>query len=488
MSSNVGASGGPEHTGLRAGALGLFEDTVASVANVAPSSTVAFTLALLVGFAGLASPLAVFVAGILMLLCAAGYSRFNDWTAHAGAPYVWLGAAVKPYIGYGLGVMAIVACTAANIGNITLGGTYLLSGVISPGGVFSNILVWIVSAAFMAAVVLLAIRGIRPTIVVQMIIIGVEYAIVILFVILALNREFAGLAAGVHAPSLSEFAIGTSPNGFSGIADAGVICGFLYAGWEVPLILSEETRKPNFNPGRGAILGVIFLTIWYTFLTVVFQGVAPQSQILAHGTDVMSYAGTLLLPQPWARLLPLAVFSAVFATTQMQLTESARILFAMGRDRLLPKVFGKVHQTFQTPWIACLVLGCVPPLFLIPYLVSSAATTAIGYIISADGMIYLVMYGAVALGCFWYYRKVLTSSVGNLLITGVAPVIGGLGVLALFAFGLTTQTPQVAIVAGVLVALCILSGIIAAATMRQHPYFRQKQVAHELTTPSQSVE
>jgi len=110
----------------------LFEDTVASVANVAPSSTVAFTLALLVSFAGLASPLAVLVAGILMLLCAAGYSRFNDWTAHAGAPYVWLGAAVKPYIGYGLGIMAIVALSGratmrkavGRRGAVRLGGLY----------------------------------------------------------------------------------------------------------------------------------------------------------------------------------------------------------------------------------------------------------------------------------------------------------------------------------------------------------------------------
>ncbi len=487
MSSNTGGTG-TQHTGLKAGALGLFGDTIASVANVAPSSSVAFTLALLVSFAGLASPLAVFVAGILMLLCAAGYSRFNDWTAHAGAPYVWLGAAVKPYIGYGLGIMAIVACTVANIGNITLGGTYLLSGVISPGGTFPNILVWAVSALFMAAVVFLAIRGIRPTIVVQMTIIGFEYAIVILFVILALHREIGGLAAGVHAPSLSEFAFGTSPNGFSGIADAGVICGFLYAGWEVPLILSEETTKPNFNPGRGAILGVIFLTIWYTFLTMVFEGVAPQSEILTHGTDVMAYAGSLLAPEPWSQLLPLAVFSAVFATTQMQLTESARITYAMGRDGLLPRLFGRIHGVFQTPWVACLILGCIPPLFLIPYLVSSGATTAIGYIISADGLIYLVMYFAVAVGCVWYYRKVLTSSIGNLLITGVAPLVGGFGVLGLFILGLTTQTPQVAIVAGVAVALCIISGFVAFGVMRQHPYFKQQSVAHELTTPSQSVD
>ena len=76
-------------------------------------------------------------------------------------------------------------------------------------------------------------------------------------------------------------------------------------------------------------------------------------------------------------------------------------------------------------------------------------------------------------------------------ITGVAPLIGGLvgfGVLALFALGLTTQTPQVAIIAGVAVLLCIISGFVAMGVLRNHPYFHQKSVAPELTTPSQSVD
>ena len=483
---STSAQHGPGQPGLLSGAIGLFGDTIASVANVAPSSSIAFTLALLVSFAGLASPLAVLVAGILMLLCACGYSRFNDWTAHAGAPYIWIGSAVKPVLGYGMGIMAIVASTVANIGNITLAGTYLLSGVFSPGTTFPNFVVWIVSAVVMAAVVFLTIRGIRPTIAVQFAIIAFEYTIVIIFVILALRREFGGLGPGVSAPSIQDFLVGTSPNGFSGVANAGVICGFLYAGWEVPLILSEESRRPNFNPGRGAILGVIFLTIWYTFLTLVFEGVASQKEILANGTDVLAYAGNLLMPQPWARLLPLAVFSAVFATTQLQLAESARIAYAMGRDRLLPAGLGIVHHAFHTPWVATLVLGCIPPLFLIPYLASSAATTAIGYVISADGMIYLVMYFAIAVGCVWYYRKVLTSSLGNLLLTGVAPLVGGLSMLGLFIFGLTTQIPQVRIVAGAIVALCVVSGFVAIALLKGHPYFAQKTVAHEAGTTAQA--
>jgi amino acid transporter len=52
-------------------------DFVASVATVAPSSSVAFTLALLLGFTGLASPLAVLVVGVAMLFVSFGYAQMN---------------------------------------------------------------------------------------------------------------------------------------------------------------------------------------------------------------------------------------------------------------------------------------------------------------------------------------------------------------------------------------------------------------------------
>ena len=48
----VSANESSESVGLRANAVSLWGDFVVSVANVAPSSSVAFTLALLVGFTG----------------------------------------------------------------------------------------------------------------------------------------------------------------------------------------------------------------------------------------------------------------------------------------------------------------------------------------------------------------------------------------------------------------------------------------------------
>ena len=115
-----------------------------------------------------------------------------------------------------LAILAILAATVANIGNITLFGTYLL-GIINPTGTFDNVVVWVVSAAMMGVVIYIAIRGIRPSIRFQTAIIVFEYAIVIVFVLLALKREFIDAAVGTTAPSASAFTIG--PAGFGGLGD-----------------------------------------------------------------------------------------------------------------------------------------------------------------------------------------------------------------------------------------------------------------------------
>lgn len=108
------------HVGLRENSVGLWGDFIVSIANVAPSSSVAFTLALLVSFAGHVAPLAVLVVGLMMFLCAMGYASLNKWKAHAGAPYVWVGEAVTPSVGVGTGFLNVAVSTFANVDTATL--------------------------------------------------------------------------------------------------------------------------------------------------------------------------------------------------------------------------------------------------------------------------------------------------------------------------------------------------------------------------------
>jgi amino acid transporter len=448
-----------QSAGLRENAVGLWGDFVVSIANVAPSSSVAYTLALLVAFAGHIAPLAVLITGLGMFLCATGYASLNRWKAHAGAPYVWVSEAISPSVGAGTGFLNIFVSTFANVGNITLAGAYLLV-VLFPSDTFSKPVTWLVATAVMAVLVWLSIRGIKPSVWVQTAFIFIEYSAMISFVVLALIHESSG-AGGATLPSWSDFAFShavAGVGGFKGLAEAAVPCGFLYLGWEATAVLGEESTEKNINPGRAMLMGTMFLTIWYTFLIVVFEGVSSQANVLANGANVLAYAGQLLVPGFFGRALPLAVLIAVIGTCQIQMTEPSRVLYALARDQLIPRVFGLIHRAHQTPWAALIILAAIPPVLLIPYLASTSANHAIGYIISADGMFGLFMYFVIALSSVWFYRAYLRRSIVTFLVLGVLPLIGGLYMGVVFFYGLTTQATVVAWVSVAGVALAFALG------------------------------
>ena len=463
------------HVGLRSNAVSLWGDFVVSIANVAPSSSVAYTLAILVAFAGHIAPLAVLITGIGMFLCAMGYASLNRWKAHAGAPYVWVSEAVSPKVGVGTGFLNVFVSTFANVGNITLAGAYLLV-VLFPNNTFSKPVTWLVAAAIMGVLVYISIRGIRPSVWLQTAFIVIEYSAVISFVVLALIHE-ASHAGGATLPSVSDFTFSKAVagvGGFKGLAEAAVPCGFLYLGWEATAVLGEESTKRNINPGRAMLLGTGFLTIWYTFLIVVFEGVSSTHSVLANGTNVLAYAGTLLVPGFLGRALPLAVLIAVIGTCQIQMVEPSRILYALARDKIIPRVFGFINRVHHTPWAALVILAAIPPVLLIPYLASSSANTAIGYIISADGMFGLFLYFAIALASVWFYRAYVLKSVVSFLVLGVLPLLGGVFMGAIFFYGLTTQSATVAWVAVAGVALAfILGAIVVWRAPADSPFFAE---------------
>ena len=448
-----------QSAGLRENAVGLWGDFAISIANVAPSSSVAYTLALLVAFAGHVAPLAVLVTGLGMFLCAMGYASLNRWKAHAGAPYVWVSEAISPSVGAGTGFLNVFVSTFANVGNITLAGAYLLV-VLFPSDTFSKPVTWLVAAAVMAVLAWLSIRGIKPSVWVQTAFIFIEYSAMISFVVLALIHESSG-AGGATLPSWSDFTISHAVGGvggFKGLAEAAVPCGFLYLGWEATAVLGEESTQKNINPGRAMLMGTMFLTIWYTFLIVVFEGVSSQANVLANGANVLAYAGQLLVPGFLGRALPLAVLIAVIGTCQIQMTEPSRVLFAFARDQIIPRVFGLINRAHRTPWAALVILAAIPPILLIPYLASTSANHAIGYIISADGMFGLFMYFVIALSSVWFYRAYLRRGIVTFLVLGVLPLIGGLYMGAIFFYGLTTQATVVAWVSVVGVVLAFALG------------------------------
>jgi amino acid transporter len=147
------------------------------------------------------------------------------------------------------------------------------------------------------------------------------------------------------------------------------------------------------------------------------------------------------------------------------------VLYALARDKLIPKVFGFISKKHQTPWAGLIILASIPPILLIPYLANSSANHAIGDIISADGMIGLFMYFVVACVSVWFYRDHLRHSAGKLFLLGVIPLVGGLLMGAVFFYGLTTQAHVVSWVAVIILVIVFALGYVVRLARPNSPYF-----------------
>jgi amino acid transporter len=221
------------------------------------------------------------------------------------------------------------------------------------------------------------------------------------------------------------------------------------------------------------MMGTLFLTVWYTFLIWVFQGVSSQANILSHGSDVLAYTGTLLVPGFWGRALPFAVLVAVIGTCQIQMTEPSRVLYALARDKLVPRVFGLISPKHATPWAGLVILAAIPPILLIPYLANTSANHAIGYIISADGMMGLFMYFVIATSSVWFYRAHLRRSLVQALVLGGLPLLGGLFMLFIYIYALTTQSHVIAWVSVIGILLMYALGFVVRLIRPDAPFFKQ---------------
>src|SRR6202050_5428475 len=396
-------------TGLRERSVGLRGDWIASITNVAPTAATTLTMAALIGASGLASPLALLIAGAAMLCCAVAYHRLNNWQASAAAPVQWVARGLSPIIGFAVGILVLMTALTSNIGNITLIGSTVLS-LIAPGETSNKPLTWVVAQVICLLVVAIAVIGVKVTIRFEGWVVLVEYMIIASLAIWGLVTELTSHAAGITAPTWSWFSSSHAHGGSAGLIAGVVIATFLLGGWDSPIYLGDEQQRQR-DPGRSVLISITFCTLWVIFLFICLPGLAP-------------FLAGRLGPKAFVDLVALAVIASFATTIQSQIVDGSRIMFGMGRDRTVPRQLGQVNRRFRTPVAGLVVMGVIPVVALILYLAFSSLQKTIVYIDSTGGLLFAGYYVVISLYSIWYYRTVLFRDVREFVLGLLLPLVG----------------------------------------------------------------
>jgi len=181
------------------------------------------------------------------------------------------------------------------------------------------------------------------------------------------------IASGFHA---QNFSVGIDGSAnvidfaavLTAVATAGIV--FSFNGFQSPINLAGEAR----NPARSipiAVMGSIALaTVIYVILQVAYLGAVPPDLLAKagwHGIDFRSPFAelALIVNLQWlAMLLYADAFVSPSGTGITYTATTARIIYGMERNGVLPKLLGKLHPVYGIPRNAMWLNLAVSFLFL----------------------------------------------------------------------------------------------------------------------------
>src|SRR5690606_37417647 len=162
---------------------------------------------------------------------------------------------------------------------------------------------------------------------------------------------FTGFSSGNFAPF--------APMGVAGITAAASHVFFSYIGFDAASTAGEEARNPRRDLPRAIVLSLFIVTLIYVLVAAASVGAMPWTDFDPERTEAsLSLIADLVTSSTWAGLI--ISFGAVTAIASVVLTVlygQTRILFAMSRDGLVPRVFQRVSIRRQVPAANTLIVA-----------------------------------------------------------------------------------------------------------------------------------
>lgn len=196
----------------------------------------------------------------------------------------------------------------------------------------------------------LLIRGASESARVNTIMVLIKLSVLVMFVVIGLTAFNADHFSGFWD---------AGPAGIS--AAAGTIF-FSFIGLDAVSTAGEEVRDPQKALPRAIIGALVIVVAVYVLVALAGVGAQPTSEF--ENPDQQSAGLAVILENITGSSVPATILAAgavisIFSVTLVTLYGQTRILFAMGRDGMLPDKFASVNPRTLTPTFNTIVVSIV---------------------------------------------------------------------------------------------------------------------------------
>ncbi|MBV4520116.1 APC family permease [Pseudomonas sp. SWRI74] len=298
-------------------------------------------------------PAAYLAALVAMFFTAMSYGRMASAFPVAGSAYSYVRKAISPKLGFIAGWAVLLDYLFLPMAIWLIGAAYLNSA-------FPAVPQWIWVLAFIGITSAINIVGLKLANGINALLMLVQFLVLIAFV--ALCVHYVGGDASTPLWSIKPFFNGDMQMPL--IMSGAAIACYSFLGFDAVSTLTEETRDPRRTIPRAIMLitligGLIFVGVSY-FVQIAHPSFQFDSVDSAAYEIARNIGGDLFVS-----IFLIGLIVGQFASGLSAQASGSRLLYAMGRDGVLPKsFFGTLHERFGTPINSILLCAVVALLAL----------------------------------------------------------------------------------------------------------------------------
>ncbi|MBV9689554.1 MAG: amino acid permease, partial [Ktedonobacteraceae bacterium] len=161
------------------------------------------------------------------------------------------------------------------------------------------------------------------------------------------------------------------------------------SGFDMVAAAGEEVEKPQRTLPLAILLTLAIVLLLYLLVTAATAGVLSPPELVSGTSSPLADAAGQLFGRTGQQLIAGAAMLTTAATGNAVLLATSRITFAMGRDRLLPRVFAHVHPSTKIPWVAIPTSGVMLALLA---LTGTVLADAIPLLASVGSFLYVLQF------------------------------------------------------------------------------------------------
>lgn len=292
-----------------------------------------------------------YVIGLIaMIFTAYSYGRMTEAFPIAGSTYSYTSRAIHPYLGFIAGWSMLLDYVLIPMLLYKLSAVYAIE-------LFPSVPLWFMLLVFVVPVTIFNCIGTEIASKVNILMTGIMIVSILLFVGFAIKALLHGVGVGSIFSVQGIYNMQTFT--WDSLIGGASIAVLSFLGFDAVTTMAEDSNVTGKMVGKAAILSCVISAVLYIiqvyFATIVF----PDFQSFKSADTAFFEITTVVGGSGLAIVLALIISLSGISTALAGQAAASRLLYGMGREQVLPKLFAHIHPKYKTPAYSILFMAVV---------------------------------------------------------------------------------------------------------------------------------